>query len=302
MLCLAQAPDKNLTFDAASIKPAAPITMNGRSMIFGGGRGGPGSSDPGRIQYPMVTLKNLLMQAYAVKDFQISGPPWLDTERFEIQATMPPETTKEQFQIMLQNLLAERFKMSVHRETKDLPMYSMTIGKNGPKLKESAPPNPEADQNAPLPPPPPPGQLKLDADGFPTLPFIGRKGIFHIMMPGRARLIGSQSTMQDLANDLSTNLKRPVIDATGLTAKFDFTLTYLPEGMIGPMGPMAPPPPAPPGADGGESGRKGPWADLPPPADLFTAIQSQLGLKLDPKKGPVDLIVIDHIEKTPTEN
>src|SRR5450432_1081407 len=110
--------DKLLTFDAASVKPAAPPVADGRGRIMMmGPSGGPGTKDPGRIRYPFMSLKNLLMNAYDVKSFQIVGPAWLDTERFDITAVMPPETTKEQFRVMLQNLLSERFKLTVHRET-----------------------------------------------------------------------------------------------------------------------------------------------------------------------------------------
>jgi uncharacterized protein (TIGR03435 family) len=166
-LCLAH----GQTFDAASIKPAAMPTMGGRGMIrMAGPSGGPGTNDPGRVHYPFINLKNLLMNAYDVKGFQISGPSWLDTERFDIQATMPPETTKEQFRVMLQNLLAERFGLKVHHETKELPMYSLVVAKGGPKMKESAVPPPDSGEPATPPPLPQPGQLKMGADGFPVLP------------------------------------------------------------------------------------------------------------------------------------
>jgi uncharacterized protein (TIGR03435 family) len=147
-------------------------------------------------------------------------------------------------------------------------------------------------------------QPKMGPDGFPILPQLaGRGGMFTIMMNGRARQIGQQQTMQDLANRLTSLLSRPVTDATALKAKYDFTLTYSPEGTNGPMGIIGapPPPPPPPGGTGGA----GPTASMPeaePLPDIFGAVQAQLGLKLEPKKGPVDLIVIDHIEKTPTEN
>src|SRR5438477_5528333 len=105
---LAQNRDKSLTFDAASVKPAQPPTPDGQGRIMmRGPSGGPGSKDPGRISYPFMSLKNLLMTAYDVKNYQITGPAWLDTERFDITATMPPDTTKEQFRVMLQNLLAD---------------------------------------------------------------------------------------------------------------------------------------------------------------------------------------------------
>src|SRR5579872_4136200 len=106
------------TFDAASVKPAEPPKPDAHGRILmSGPSGGPGTKDPGRIRYPFMSLKNLLMNAFDVKGFQIVGPAWLDMERFDITATMPPQTTKEQFRVMLQNLLAERFKMQFHRET-----------------------------------------------------------------------------------------------------------------------------------------------------------------------------------------
>jgi uncharacterized protein (TIGR03435 family) len=309
--CLAhgQAVDKTLTFEVASIKPW--VQPSGNMIMMGrGGRGGPGSSDPGRVRYTAISLKNLLVNAYGVKAYQISGPSWLDSERFDIQATMPPETTKEQMAIMLQNLLADRFKLTIHRETKELPMYTMVVGKGGPKMKESVvpPPAPPSEDKDATPPPPPAllagrGPLKMGPDGFPVLPLPnngGRGGMFTMMMPNRARLTAQQQTMQDLASNLTNLLNRPVTDATELKAKFDFTLTYSPEGLNGPMGLRPPMPPPPPGGEGARKLEDS--ADFETPQDLFTAIQSQLGLKLEPKKGPVELIVVDHMEKTPTEN
>jgi uncharacterized protein (TIGR03435 family) len=298
------------TFDAASVKPATLPAPDGRGMIMmQGPSGGPGTKDPGRIHYPYMTMKNILMNAYDVKSFQITGPPWLDSERFDITATMPPDTTKEQFRAMLQNLLAERFKLTIHRDTKDLPMYSLTVAKSGPKMKESAEvPAPKDDGDASPPPPLPlPSQPKIGPDGFPILPLPagGRGRLFMMMMPGRTRLVGQQQTIQDLATRLTNLLSRPVVDATGLKAKYDFTLTFSLEGlnMQGPMGPV----PAGGAVAVGRGGRAGdaPDAFVPDgeaPPDLFTAVQAQLGLKLEAKKGPVEMIVIDRIEKTPTEN
>jgi uncharacterized protein (TIGR03435 family) len=300
LLAQGQTPDK-LTFDAAAIKPFTPPT-GGRGMIMGrGGRGGPGSSDPGRIHYPASTLKNLLTIAYDVKDFQISGPSFLDTERFDIQATMPPETTKEQFRIMFQNLLAERFKLTLHRETKELPMYSLVVGKNGPKMKESAEISAEEEAKDPTPPPLPKGDrpFKIGPDGFPDLPLPsgGRGGMFIMMSPIGARLTAQRQTTQQLAERLSSTLSKPVTDATELKAKYDFTLTYSMEGLNNNMMMLGP---GPGGGEGGRGPREG--SDIEPPQNIFAAIQSQLGLKLEAKKGNVDLLVVDHAEKTPTEN
>ena len=97
--------------------------------------GGPGTKDPGRINYSGVTLKMLLKRAYDIGPEQISGPDWLDSERYDIMATVAAGTTPEQFRLMLQNLVAERFELRQHRETKTLAVYLLIVAKNGPKLE-----------------------------------------------------------------------------------------------------------------------------------------------------------------------
>src|SRR6202050_2161745 len=138
------------SFEVAPIKPAAPPAA---SMGPGGGmkiairmgsQGGPGTSDPGQITYSSMPIKSLLVTAYGVKTYQVSGPSWMDTERFDIVAKVPPGATKDDVKLMLQNLLAERFKLTLHREKKELPMYALMVAKNGPKLKESPPDDPDA--------------------------------------------------------------------------------------------------------------------------------------------------------------
>jgi uncharacterized protein (TIGR03435 family) len=145
-------------------------------------------------------------------------------------------------------------------------------------------------------------------------PNPGRPGMMMMMMPGRARVTATQQSMQDLANRLTSQLNRPVIDNTSLTAKYDFVLTYAPDPNDGPgrggpgMGGMmvavsrtaGPGGPGGPGAPGGNENVFVPEGDAPQP--LFGALQSQLGLKLEPKKGDVDIIVIDKAEKSPIEN
>jgi uncharacterized protein (TIGR03435 family) len=306
------APDQSLTFEVASIKPSQmPTPDAGGRILIRGPRGGPGTKDPGRIDYPFMTLKSILMTAYGVKNYQISGPGWLDTERFDINATMAPDTTKEQFQAMLQNLLLDRFKMSVHREKKESATYSLELVKAG-KLKESTVAGLPVDADNP-PPLPPPGPPKIGPDGFPVPPaaLTSRPGIFMMMMPGRARLTGTAQTLQDLANRLSNQLNRPVLDNTGLSAKYDFILTYAPDPNEGP-GRGGPGPGggmmvavAGPGAGSGPGPGSNDNLFVPDgetPQPLFGAIQSQLGLKLEPKKAEIDIIVIDKVEKTPTEN
>jgi uncharacterized protein (TIGR03435 family) len=271
LLLLAVCAVSGQTFDVASVKPAAGV----RGTV---------SQDPGRIHIPNANLKDLLTLAYDVKSFQVAGPPWLDTERFEVNATMPPDTTQAQLRVMMQNLLAERFAAAVHREIKELPMYSLVLARGGSKIKESEDAAAVPVDAAPVALP---SQPRIGPDGFPvvSLPAKGNSGLYQIMMPGRARLIAQNQSIEDFVTRLTNVVGRPVIDETGLSAKYDFTLTYSAEGLNYPM----PTPAASP-------------ADSEPLQDIFGAVQSQLGLKLEPKKGPVELIVIDHIEKTPAEN
>lgn len=293
----AQTAEKPLTFDAASIKPFVPPTGGrGMMMMMRGGRGGPGSNDPGRVHYPSINLKTLLTLAYDIKDFQISGPSWLDSERFEIQATMPPETTKEQFRAMLQNLLAERFQLKVHRETKDLPMYSMVVAKGGPKMKESVEvPETPKDAASPEAPPPPPlggrGPLKMVSvkSNFALRPVAS--------VTGRLNMLLSLSASASIVCPWASSRARPFIinwPNPPRPPKFIGRMGK-PEGMNSGMMLLGPPP-------GGERARDPGEADLETPPTIYAALQSQLGLKLEPKKGPVDLLLIDHMEKTPTEN
>ena len=303
------------TFEAAAIKPAAPQTGMGMRVMM---RGGPGSPDPGQITYSNVSLKMVLTNAYGIKGYQINGPKWLDSERFDIVAKIAMGSTKEQFQMMLQNLLAERFKLAVHRETKELPIYALVVGKGGPKLKETVddgaspqggaagPGGPSASAPPPPPPPPPgsdgagPVRLKMGADGMPQLPpGMGKNGLMMMMTNGRLRMVGNGQPVSALTEMLGNQLGRPVVDATELKAKYDFTLDFTPENMGGPMGMMPPPPPP---HDGGPGGG-GPMASAPEAGpSIFTALQEQMGLKLEQRKGPIDLLVIDRMEKVPTEN
>jgi len=309
----AQTAQNSPSFEVASVKPAAPIAGNGIRIMM---RGGPGSSDPGQITYSNVTLKDVLTNAYGVKRFQISGPGWLDSERYDIVAKLPRGATKAQFMAMLQNLLAERFKLALHWEKKDLPMYALVVAKNGPKLKESvdepAPKEGDAPKaGGPAADGPLAGaamrRLPMGQDGFPVLPAgSGGRGATAVMlMNGNARMTANRQSMAGLAEMLSGQLELPVVDMTGLTGKYDFTLSFAPEGLVGmglPGGLPPPPPNAPAPGEGlpGMPSASAPDAQSSP--NLFTALQEQLGLKLEQRKGPVDLLVIDHLERTPIED
>ena len=314
--------DAKLEFEVASIKPSSP---SGRGVIRFDPKGGPGSGDPGRVTYSFTTILNLMVDAYSVKRYQVSGgPKWLDSEQFDIAAKVPEGATKEQVKVMLQNLLAERFKLTLHRETKELPVYALVVGAKGPKLKDSTVTGtPAASDSQPrqggrgatgtqaaAPPPPLPpglekGGIKIGPDGCPEAPPMaaGRAGNFMMMTPNGVCMISNGQTMDGLAAQLSSRFDRPVIDQTGLKGKYDLKLRYdpssMPEGRGGPIMMMKDGPgPGPAGGD--PANRIAPDGD--PPPTIFKALQEQLGLKLEARKGPVDLLVIDRVEKTPTAN
>lgn len=277
----------NPEFEVASVKPSVP-SADGRIRIMN--RGGPGTSDPGQVTYSSITLKNLLTTAYGVKPYQVSGPGWLDTERYDVTAKIPADTGKEQFGLMLQNLIAERFKLTLHHETKDQPLYELVVAKGGPRLKPYV-----ADPNA-LPPAPSdvPGPPPMGKDGR---PMVRPGGEMIMIMNGRLVLKGSKQSSARLADVLANQLGRPVVDKTGLTGEYDYSLEFSREGLsFGPFGaPLPPPPPLDGAAPAAAAG------DQEPPS-LLTAVQEQLGLKLESKKAPLDLLVIDRAEKTPVEN
>lgn len=269
---LGQPADSNLTFEVASVKLDAPDAPRI------GTQGGPGSRDPERFTGRGMPLRLYLCMAYPAADCgkQISGPGWIDSEKYDIDVKIPPGTSKAQYQEMFRNLLTERFKLVLHHETKVLSVYELVIAKDGPKFKESAP-APRSDSPAPGPP----GKREMDQNGFPVLPLgvpgfaasYGRDGLSH--------WAAQQQPMSALARMLSlpTGADRPVIDKTGLTGKYDFHLSYDMHS---------------PGA--------APGPDDDPGMILFDAVQKQLGLKLVDAKAPFDFVIIDRGEKTPTEN
>ena len=270
-------------FEAASVKPVDPSVVSRRGAGVTAGIG------QGRIHFPAITLKTLLIDAYAVKEFQIRGPGWIDEDRFAVDATMAPDTTRAELRMMLQSLLAERFKLAVHRESKELPTYALVVGKSGPRLKESDDAPPQKDDR------------DSDADGFPisAVQATGGTGTWSFALAGQGNRIGGQrATMQDLADELTRRLRCPVTNATGLNGKYDFTVTFSFAGLGGRGSLTGAPLPAEQVQPASPSGPE--TRDEPP--GLFDAIQSQLGLRLEPRTAPVELIVVDSALRKPTEN
>jgi uncharacterized protein (TIGR03435 family) len=265
-------PATKFVFEVASIKPVKDSGDGPIRLMF----------RPDGISANNIALRMIIRQAYGVEDNQIVGAPgWLDSERYDIEAKMDPALIEELRKLSLdegraarqnalQALLADRLKLAVRRETKQLPVYALVVAKNGPKLQEAK----TGDTY--------PNGIK-GPDG------VARAGM---MRMGRGELTSQALPMSGLARLLSQQLGRTVIDKTGLTAKYDFTLHWTPDEGEGASFP---------GAGGGpQPTNSAPPSDSSGPS-LFTALQEQLGLKLESQKGPVEIIVIEHVER-PSEN
>lgn len=222
-------------FDAASIKPNDTGVRTGYSISTEGA---------GRFTARNMSLRLLIQLAWGLQESQLAGgPKWLDQDRYDISATSgsPGKISDKALEPLLQALLVDRFKLKIHRETKELPVYSLVVRPSGQKLVEN------------------------------TSQAVNH----HIDVSSSAELASFRATntsMADLADALGRTLGRIVIDNTGLPEKFDFTLTFAPDQAAESSGPS-----------------------------LFTAIQEQLGLKLESTKGPVQVIIVDSAEK-PSEN
>jgi uncharacterized protein (TIGR03435 family) len=236
--------EQGQAFDVASVK----VSQIGRA-------GGEGSRrekvdhTPGSLTMRNVSLKSAIQWAYNVKNYQVTGPGWLETERYDVVGKAAAEVGEDQLRLMLQTLLTDRFKLAFHREEKVLPVYALVVGKGGPKFKES------------------------ETQGEMTMQPGGR---------GKFTGIAQRITMAQAVDLLSQSpLGRPVVDETGLKGRYDITIdvaAYL----------------------GNEDQMKQIQAD--PTQLIFNVIQEQLGLKLEPKKSTVQMLIVDGAEKAPTEN
>jgi uncharacterized protein (TIGR03435 family) len=196
-------------------------------------------ASPGRLVAVNASLDECIRWAYRLKEYQISGPDWLKSDEacYDIEAkAASPDVPPSQVRLMLQTLLAERFKLVLHQENRMLPSYALVVAKNGPRLHE----NPE-------------GRAGFNSEG-------GRDGV---------RVNSEKASMGDLAHRLSLDLDRPVLDRTEIKGSFRIELEWAREG------------------DG---------------PSIFSAIQQQLGLKLESVKAPIEIFVVDHAERVPSEN
>ena len=225
---LGQSVRERPAFDVASVKQAPGPSGDSIAMGY--------STTFGQIAFRNLTMKELLIEAYRVKEYQIAGPPWLDDYniRFVIEARCPPETKDEQVRRMLQSLLGERFGLKLHHESQNLPVYGLVAEAGRTKLQKTT---------------------------------IETAGGFSHGSTGPGMISGNYS-LPDFAHSLSRIVDRPVLDQTDLDGLFQIDLTWTAQDS----------------------------------ASVFTAIRQQLGLKLVAKKAPIDSLVIDHLEKSPTAN
>lgn len=233
-------PATTQAFEIASVKQSK-AAGDRNSMVNG----------PAGITYTNVTLKACLRTAYDLQDYQITGPPWLNADRFDIVAKAEGHATREQLSQMLQTLLADRFQMKSHRESKELPVYELAAAKNGPKHFEK----PESDA----------APRRRMTNG--NLVFTNAPISLFTEYLQRLQVVG-----------------RPVLDATGLKGNYDFTLNLIetnPDSK-------------------GEQGEAAMRQALE--QGIFSMVKEQLGLQLVPRKSMVDLLVIDHAERVPTQN
>ena len=269
-------------FDVASVKPSQP-SPRPIGGIFRK-QGGPGTADPARISYRNFPLRELIMEAYGIDWTHLSAPAWLmsvsligNSDKFDIDAKLAPSATKDQCRVMLQNLLAERFGLKTHRESRSGPGYLLVVNKGGPKMKLSPelPPGEGVEEPVKLGP--------KGADGFPIVP-TSHSGLFVNVETSQIRIKFMRRTMPEFAEWLWSQIKKPVFDRTELPGKYDFYLEHRRDD-------------APHVTQEGAA----PANDSSGP-DIFGAVQSQLGLKLTPGVGEFEMLIVDHVERTPTGN
>jgi uncharacterized protein (TIGR03435 family) len=220
----AQAPP---AFEVASVK----------RDVSGGNGGGTRVSRGGIFSASNSTLQALIRYAYGVKDYQIQGPGWMGTERYDIEAKARSDRSSRDIELMLQGLLGERFGLKIRREVRQMPVYALVVANGGSKLPESKP----ADSSA--------------------------------VTSSNHSIVANKVSVKTLATLLAGQMDRPVLDSTGIEGTFDVSLEWTAD------------------SDGAAGG-----------ASVFSALTEQLGLRLESQSGPVEIILVDHAEKVPTEN
>lgn len=273
----AQTAQPTLRFEVASVRLAPP--SDGRTPARrSSGVPGPNNSDPGRFS-ARLDLLQLVLIAYDIPIYRLSEQRDLYLERLDVEARMPVDTTREQFNVMLQNLLTDRLGLKVHWATQQIEMYALVVAKGGPKFKAAAPGSPQASDDSSKNG----GPDRIGANGFP-IPPPGNAPWVGATPDGKMGMRGHNETTAELARAIGPRtLGAPLTDATGLTGKYDYTIFW--------------------STTATDAARRGaPADDDANGPSIFDAVQEQLGLKIEKRPGPVQMLVVDHVEKKPTEN
>jgi uncharacterized protein (TIGR03435 family) len=313
------------SFDVATIKPAGPFSLermqSGRLHVL--------NVSGSRAEFQFVSLDDLLMYAYRVKPYQIDGPGWIRDGRWDIVAKIPEGASPDRVSELVKTLLVERFKLAAHRETRESPAYELVVDTGGPKLTPApADKDAEAKEDAASRTTPAvalggfpgaAGAMNFGNDGHGVITG-GPNGTTRVSPApsGGMRFEMARMTMPGLAEMLAPFVERPVINGTGLKGEYQITLDLSSEvmtrviqglgagatfqggfgGFSGGFGGFG----GFPGGSAGGAGANSSGATADPGiSSVFQAVQ-HLGLKLQPRKAPVETIVIDHLEKNPTDN
>ena len=271
-------------FEVASVRPSAPP--------------GPERMDVGvhidgqQVRVTALNLKDYISAAYRVKLYQIEGPDFMGSERFDITGKVPAGASSDQVPEMLKALLADRFKLKTHTEKKDFPVYAIVVAKGGLKMKESSPPDPDSDAG-PGEKPKGPAVNVSGGGGRGGVHIEYGHGSFFTMADNK--FIARKLPMSSFVEVLARFEDKPVVDQTGLTGSYDFDLDFTQEDYMAMLirSAIAAGVTMPPEALRMLSGSSG---------DSLLNALDKLGLKLENRKSPLDMLVVDHLEKAPTEN
>jgi len=299
-----------LTFEVAAVMPSAPPDMAKMMADLAAGKR-PGSMrvDGARATYVYQSLKELIAYAYKVRSYQIGGPEWLSTDRFDIQANLPEGTGKDDAPAMMQALLVERFKLAVHRETSEQPVLALVVAKGGAKLQAATATPVAIDESAPLKP----GETKLDTTDGPirltknpdgsTTYNMGARGSFTLKFVEETRSLHMQAdsiTMKGFAGMMTTlggGEGRQIVDQTGIAGSYQAAVDFSLMDLMASLHDQGIDVPSHSG--GGSSGME---ASEPEGYATVSQALAKLGLRLEKSRANVQRLVVDHVEKMPTEN
>jgi len=305
-----QTTTSNLTFDVASVRLSPAPDM--AAMIAGlqaGRKPNWVRVDGTRATFNYESVTDLIAYAYKMQRYEIAGPEWMVTDRFDIEARLPDGATKDDVPTMLRALLEDRFKLTSHNEMQDQPVLGLVIGKGGSKLKESTEKLAAIDESEPLKP----GESKMDTPDGPirliknedgsTTYEMGMRGTFTLKYDGESstmHMAASSITMKGFAmmlNTLGAGQGRQIVDMTGVTGNYEAAADFSLMDLMASLSSQGINLPVRPRSGGGSS-----EATDPEGGATVSAALNILGLKLEKSRAKVDRLVIDHVEKLPTEN